>query len=426
MTGQAAQFQQLTRRALAANIMTLFSGSAISQGLTALTLLMVARQVGPDQYGQYVGTVVLVTFLSMFFSLGMDVWLLREGGSQPHRLGETAGSLLGLKFGLGIIWLAALALAARQLAHIYNPQILGLAALTVWLDSLLGTFRAIFKSALLNRLTWGLMVVSDLAWMLATLALYYNGEQELLPYMLVRIIVLALSVLIAGFVFWARFSPRIQQPILLKIRREFMPYAISDVLITSLLRADVLILSLTLGKTAVGYYSPAVSLINAIYVIPNSVNGVMLPVLSNFFGATPKRGWRMAGGVVAVHTALGLFLNAALFVVAPLLIGFLGPKYANSLEVLRILSFNLAFHGISFAMVAILVANNQQLKRTVLQAVVVAINVSLNLLIVQTYGINGVALVYVFTEMVMALGYTILVLNYRKSTRSGEALTVEA
>lgn len=411
MTGPTTQFHQITRRTLAANIMTLFSGSAISQGLTAVALLLIARQVGPESYGQYVGAIVLATFLSMFFSLGLDTWLLREGGSQPERLGETAGSLLGLKLGLGVVWLAALALAAQLLNRYYDPQILTLAALTVWLDSILNTFQAIFKSALLNRLTAGIIVSSDLAWMLATLWLYSRGELAIEPYMHVRITVLAVTLLAAYGFLKLRVKPRVSAAVLRRIRQEFPPFAVSEILILALLRADILIISFSLGKAAVGYYSPAVSLINAIYLVPNSLHGVFLPVLSNIFHNNHERGWKVGWAVVGVQASIGLFLNAAIFFISPFLIGLLGPEYAASIRILKILSFNLVFHGISYALVAILLANNLQVKRTVLQGLAVLVNIVINLIVIHWLGIQGVALVYVVTEAILAGGYTVVAYN---------------
>jgi len=115
---------------------------------------------------------------------------------------------------------------------------------------------------------------------------------------------------------------------------------------------------------------------------------------------------------------LGLFL--LLFFGAKYLISLFGPAYAGSQEILQILSAILFFHSITFGVAAILVATNQQKQRTIIQAIAVVINVGLNFLIIQQFGITGVAYVYVLTEVVLLLGYVYLVLRYWLSTHSNK------
>jgi hypothetical protein len=89
----------IDRSKIIANIATLFSGSIVAQGMTALTLLLTARQLQVDSYGQYAACITLTSMLSILFSLGLDIWLLREGGKAPHQIGDLAGSVLGVKGG---------------------------------------------------------------------------------------------------------------------------------------------------------------------------------------------------------------------------------------------------------------------------------------------------------------------------------------
>jgi O-antigen/teichoic acid export membrane protein len=57
-------------------------------------------------------------------------------------------------------------------------------------------------------------------------------------------------------------------------------------------------------------------------------------------------------------------------------------------------------------MAAIMVATNQQVKRTYIQVIAAIANIILNLLVVSRFGINGVAFVYVITEIILMVGYT--------------------
>jgi len=251
-------------------------------------------------------------------------------------------------------------------------------------------------------------------WFLGTLVLVLRGEVHATMFMEFRIFVLLVTVIAAGVICWTAFTPKPQLFTLRRISKEFPPFFASDLLVLALLRADVLIISLTIGEEAVGFYAPAVSLINAMYLIPNSLHGVMLPVLSNLFPRDKKRAWKLSSYLVLIQAIIGLGLTIGVFLLSPLLISLLGSRYSSSMEILKILSLNLFFHCISFAMVTILIANNQQAKRAFIQTIAVIVNVCLNLVVVHWAGIQGVAVVYVITEIVLAGGYTILVLLFKK------------
>ena len=105
----------LTRGAMARSMATLFSGSIVAQGMTALALLLTARQLGVEGYGQYAACIAITSLASILFSLGLDLWLLREGGRSVHRLPAYAGSVLGIKALFGLAWMAAFFLLAPLL-----------------------------------------------------------------------------------------------------------------------------------------------------------------------------------------------------------------------------------------------------------------------------------------------------------------------
>jgi O-antigen/teichoic acid export membrane protein len=183
------------------------------------------------------------------------------------------------------------------------------------------------------------------------------------------------------------------------------------------MRLDVLIVAMILGEVAVGLYSPAVGLANALFIIPAAVYAVILPVLSNLFASHVDQAWLTAKRSLWLLLALGAGLSVTLYLLAGPLVSLLGTSFAGSQEILQILSVILFIHSISIGMAAILVAVNEQAKRTVVQAIAVVVNGTLNLLAVSVLGIRGAAYVYVLTEVVLASGYTWLVLRYR--ARSG-------
>ena len=405
--------ESLTRRRLMGNIASLLSGSALAQGFSAVALLLTARQLGPAGYGRYAASFALTTFSAIIFNLGLNVWLLREGGRRTVPLSESVGSVLAIKVGGAVIWLGVVfALTPLLPQDTFPATLLRLSALATLLDSLLGTVLTAFKAALLNQVTSVLESGADAAWLVATLLLIASDIRQVEAYMQARVVVLLFGLVISLLVVWRSIALTIAFRTVKRALREAFPFVAAEFLAWISLRMDVLILAWTLGESAVGLYSPAVGVVNALFLVPAAVYGVMVPVLSHLYAANPRQAEVMARRMVLTLLAVGLGLALAFAAGAPLLISFLRGSFSESLGVMRILSVILLFKSGSFALSAVLVAIGRQSQRTVIQAVTAALNVGLNIWIVYRAGIYGVAGVYVLTELLTLAGYAWLVQRY--------------
>lgn len=414
----------LTRRRILSNVTALLSGSVVSQGINALTLLLIARQLGPAGYGQYAACFALAGFAALLINLGADIWLLREGGRQAVPLGESLGSVFTVKVVAGVAWLGLMLVVAPLLRQDTFPAgLLQLSALSVLLDSLFSTALTAFKASLRNHLTSLLESSSDTAWLAATLLLIGLGVRQVEIYVEVRIGVLLISLIIAILIIQCLIGVKGTFRTVRRLLHEAPPFAASEFLSWISLRMDVLIIAFALGEHAAGLYAPAVGVVNALFLIPAAVYGVMVPVLSHLVMTNPAQAEAAAKRMVVLLFATGLGLSLTLVGGAPLLVSFLQEGFSGSLSVLRILSVILLFKSGSFAMAAILVAIGRQPYRTLVQAVAAIVNIGLNLWIVYRLGIEGVAWVYVLTELLTVLGYTWLVQRYRPRSLAYSAVS---
>lgn len=403
-----------TRKLIVTNILTLFSGTSIAQLLTGITMLLTARQLGPAPYGQYAATIVLATFTSIVFNLGLDTVLMKNAGRMPERLQVQFGSVLAIKVSLGVVWYLLIFFLAALLDSGSFPQsLLRLAGLLVFFEGIFTTLLTAFKASLKNQFTFFLFAGSNLIWFLLTLYLIFTNNTDVNWYMLARLFSVLLSVVVAGILAWQNFHPKPVRETGLNLLRESPPYAVSEFLSMLFARADVLIVSVALGQFAAGLYSPSISLITTFYLLNNAIYGVMLPILSFLFANNIKQAWSTSRRMIWLQAAVG----AAVFLVVLLGSGFvvllLGEKYAGSIDVIRILSVNIFLHAINFAFIAIIISTNQQPKATRVQAIAVGLNIVLNLLIVSQFGINGVAVVFVMTELFLFAGYILIIGFYR-------------
>jgi len=414
----------INRKTIVANIVTLFSGSAVAQGIGAITFILTARQLGPEQYGQYTSSLALATFCSIVFSLGLNIWLLREGGRSPNQISSLVGSVVTIVAGLGAVWIIVMFIIAGLINSSSLPEdLVRIASVIIWLDSLLLIILTGFKSILRNKINSIIQASTAILILIMTILLIWSGEQQAAWYMIARVVILATSLSISFVISWRIISLASDRKTIKTALRESPPYAVSEFLAWTYMRADVLIIAFFLDDYSVGLYAPAEGIINALYIVPLAIHFVMVPVLSNLFPKDIKQAWLTTRRFFYVLLIVGLGLFLLVFFGAEYIILLLGPSYSGSFEILRILSIILFLHSISFGTAGILVAIKQQSQRTIVQAIAVLFNITLNIYVIDQWGITGIAVVYVLTELILLLGYGFIVARYRKKSLAGFSMT---
>ncbi len=407
---------ELSRKQVITNIGTLFSGTAVARVLSALAFFFIARQLGPDNFGIYISSISLVKLWSVLFSLGLDSWLLRNGHSDERPLSVASGAALGIKFSLGGLWvLGFVAVAPFLRQSIFPQELVILAALSVWLDELGNVAWSTFKSTLHNRITAGLIVASQALLLLFTVLLIYFEVDTVQTFLTARLVASFLSMAVSLFLVGRLVGFRLDFGAMVFILRDTVSFAASHGLAVIYERADITMIGIFLGKTAAGLYGPAVSLMTTLFLIPQAIYEVMLAWISQIYVQNPDSIAKRAFQLVLASTALGIGLGLGLAVMAhPLVWVIYGPAYAASGDILVILSTILIFKSISFALASVITAVGWQGRRVIVQLISAGLNIGLNLIFIQVYGLIGVAYIYIVSESVLMLGYMIYLLKWQQ------------
>jgi O-antigen/teichoic acid export membrane protein len=388
--------------------------------LRAIALILIARQVGPAAFGQYTASLALTTILSVGFGLGLDVWLVRNGNrtAEHGRLAQLASTSLVIRVGLGLGWLAGLALLVPWLdANAYPPQLFLGVALAVWLEEIANLVWSTFKAALQNQTLLKFVTLMQALFVAAIVLLMVLGVRAVLTFVWLQVAVAAIHALVA--IAWQirtfgwRWAPATIRPTL----RATFPFALSTVLAMIYGRADIALAASLLGERAAGLYAPAVSLANALALIPTAMFFVMVPVLSREYLEQPQWAERTARRFVLVNAGLGLLAGGALALLAgPIVRVLYGPAFAPTAYLLAILGGVLAARFVSLALATVLVAVDRQTPRVAIQAIVAVLNIGLNLWLIRQWGLPAVAGVYVLTEWLLVVGYAFLVWLWRRDS----------
>lgn len=203
-----------------------------------------------------------------------------------------------------------------------------------------------------------------------------------------------------------------------EIFRKTRSFALSDLLATVYMQADVVILSNIKGKTATGIYSPALSLINALFVFPNAIYTYVIPSLSRWFKSNTDKFVEIAKKAILLLSVIGIIMSLAItFTSIPATNYLLGDKYALTGDLMVRLSPILFLKCLEFGFAAVIVAAGKQKSRLIPQAIAAIANVGLNLVLIPRFGEFGAATVYLTTEFYLFVSYGIISIRTLNTTR---------
>jgi len=408
-----------TYRQILTNFVTLLSGMGLARAMTAIALILVARQVGPGSYGQYVACFSLAKLTSVAFSWGLDGWLLWRGGAAARgTIALQSGVALAWKLILGVVWFLALyllALTGWLNPATFPPSVLLITGLIVWADDLTNTVWSIFKSTLQNDVTFKIITPVQVVMLSVTVALIFADTRSLVVFLWARLTVVAIGCIVALYLLRRNIGIDFTGSAMLPIFRAATPFAASLVFSLIYERADVTIVGQFLGTQQAGLYGPAATITATLLLIPASAYAVMVPV---FTRAWLDREGRFAATLrllLVVNAALGICLAASLAASARWIMHQLyGAQYTEAGGVLTVLSLVLGLRCVTFALGAAVVGAGLQARRLKAQALSAILNVVVNLAIVTSWGIQGVAWVYVFSELVLLIGYWLVLASARR------------
>ena len=212
------------------------------------------------------------------------------------------------------------------------------------------------------------------------------------------------------------FGFHMQRDLLAPTLRGTLVFGVSMGLAMIYGRADVALIAHYLGSEAAGYYAPAISITNALVLVPFALHMVMVPALSHEHAFGSPKLLTMSRQLLAISAPLGIAAGLMLAFSADWIVQVVfGSAYTQTGEALQILSGVLTARFITLAAASILVAVGWQRHRVKPQFVVAALNLGLNMLLIPRLGIDGAAGVFVVTEWILVVSYLALVWLWRRN-----------
>jgi O-antigen/teichoic acid export membrane protein len=357
----------------------LLSSQLIAVVATTIVAILLARSLGPSEWGLFSGLLGLSLALSTFVDIGLGTWLLRELSALRAGEGRRASDSASDE---------SLRLAAAVSANTLISVLLlfGAVVVLVSLDTNAST-----SAALLGLITYtGLVAASG------CLEAFYRAERRLktvvvavvLEKFLLLSCILAVVVsdsglwsvgvayVVAGFgrlafvtnLLVTRERLRFPVPAMSDIGRVVksgVPFAFGTVALNVIPRLDTLLVAV-FSTTAAGYFALGDRAIGPAWIVPVVVSAALYPFFSRE-ERTSGAGWRISAGMFGIGGAIA-GIGALL---APLLVpAVFGSQYDEATRVVQIMCFVLPFLYASNPLLARLYTSGME--RQVLAATLVA------------------------------------------------------
>lgn len=390
------------------NTLALLASQPISWCFTLGFMVIVPRNVGPSEWGEWAVAWAIGLVGRAALDLGVNTVLLKEIARNAQVARRYLGAVLALRLLLAPV-LAIAIVGFGQLAGYpaHTRVVLAIVACTLAI-SYVGTplayslqaFERMHVTALANVVTNGLMTVGALV----LLKLFAVG--------IITIAVFALVANVAGLAlewWWLKrdvpVRPMFDPRVIAEIVRQGIPYFAAAVFFTFYVWVGGVLLSLFGSSREVGWYGASAQLISTLGVLPYAVSTAVLPALARALHQNASESEELASRSFRFVTALALPTSAGLVAIAGTLIPTVyGQWFAPASGVLTILALTLLPVYIATVVNGFIVAADRQVQWTFVMGAMCVVNPLLNLVAIPYFhhrignGGIGAALVLLLTD----------------------------
>ncbi len=363
-----------------------FGGSIISKIFTSTVYIVLSRFISPAEYGQATLVVTFSMLGSVVGDYGLSQWYQKqENEKEAFRSFMRARLILAVISSLALFTLiTTLDWLPFSLALVTSSVLLPHALLSIATAYLI-RHKDVFKPSLQQ-------VIQSVPILIIMLIKQHS----------VTVLDAVTAYLIGDIIAVFLLFPRKKLSDLEGARTPFFAtlrsatkYALLNYTSATYARADSILVRGFLGNAALGFYGLAYRYLEYFALLPASLVQITFPIFARDSKSAKKHIFALAGLMGLFGTVFG----GLLALLSPVIItGFHGSEYAPAIIVMQILSATLVFMFIN-APLSSYVQSSDLVKKFLPYGILnTALNVSLNILLIPTWGLQGAAVAMLVTE----------------------------
>ena len=400
-------------------------GRVISTVLGIFTITLMAKYLGAEGFGQYI---IVTTFLQ-FFGILVDMGLTLTTAQMISEPDANEKKIMDNIFSLRVIS-AILFLGMAPVISLFFPYPpivkvgIFLCTFSYFFTSVFQIFTGIFQKYLVTYKAAISETICRLI-LLLTIILFIFLDYGLLG-IITAIIISNFCQLLFYYYFsvdYIKISWEIDIKLWKNIFLRTWPIFVTSALNLIYFKTDTIFLSIFRPETEVGIYGAAYRVLEVIITIPFLFCGLLLPLLTTYWGTKNKRDFNniMQQGfntliIMSIPMVVGI-----LFLATPIMVAIAGEEFVSSGNILRILVFATFIIFVNSLFSHAIISINKQ--REIITAYVITAILSIigYLIFIPLYAGYGAAGMTVLTETLVA---SIIFFTFYKTTKFFPKLNV--
>ncbi|HEY3827690.1 MAG TPA: flippase [Solirubrobacteraceae bacterium] len=393
--------------------------------LGVVVTLIIVRALGKAGFGEWSTIFAVTQIATNFGELGLNQVAVSRAASDPPRETQWLGALVSLRLALAIPTALLALVGVALIAPTATVAIAGVLIAATILATAPNAIGAVFQLRVRNDLTIVVMTLGSVLWTAGAIAVSVASKSIdafAAVFLATAVITTAATIALA-----LRLSPvrlvvsRERWRALLRVG---LGVGAAGILVTLYVKLDQVLVFQIAGSVQAGLYGAAYRILDQIQFIPASVMTTLFPLIA---AAYPADSARVRGllQITGEYLTMASLPALAFTIVAahPIITLLFGSEFAQAAPALPILMG--AFVSISFGYLAGNMVVILELQRSFFgyAAVGLALNASLNLLLIPRYGFLAAAWITLATEvLVMSLTMRAVLRRLEMTPRFGRLL----
>lgn len=404
-----------------ANASWLFVAEIIGKVASFVFLLFVARELGRRGYGTFSFAIAFADLFLMIGTLGLNTVLIREAARDREALSDIFRSAFWLRFPLGLIALAAAAIAS--LAVTDSPTALAAVLLLgggLFVDDLTSLLGAVFRAFEQARLYAAAMLTNRIVSALLGIVVVLVTRDLVLvgiAYLTGSFAGLLVGIaLVRGW--WSPWQALKGRPTRVRyLLKEASVLAIAGALNMAIFRLDTVMLQVLRGAAEVGIYGVAYRFFDSFLFVSHGLATVALPRVARL-GSSRGSAHNFQ---LTLALTLAFYIPLAIGSIAAgrwVIVGLFSERFAPAAAALPWLMGAAALYAVAYLARVSTIGLGGRSQLLWVAGAALAANVVLNLVLIPSRGATGAAVATFITEVFEA-GATLLVFYRLNHSASG-------
>lgn len=349
--------------------------------------VIVARILGPEEFGRYKYAMGLVFLFTPIATLGMESILIREFSRNPKNKTAIVTNAISVRFTLSILIAFVLWLVIGLLTNDFKTKL----AVLIFSFNFSARSFEVFSFELRSKSRFKEQFIATIfGFVISTLFKIF-----ILIFFVDNLVILLLIANVLEYLFSGMaaryFSIKINRfsisiPWLKKIFILTWKQALISSVIILYMKIDVIMIESILGLKDVGSYTVAVTISELWYFIPMSIVSVFYSKLVELYSD------HLFKIMTSLILSISIISISSIFIIGEYLVSIFGDAYVEANEALKILMFAGLFVCFGLVQDKWFIIKNKENKLLFKTLTGLSVNVISNLFLIPYYGISGAAL----------------------------------